>query len=46
MKKLFLTSSFIDVSEYFKSFVGNTKGKTITFIPTARQALKKNILGM
>ncbi|MGG6231255.1 Type 1 glutamine amidotransferase-like domain-containing protein [Tenacibaculum sp. SDUM215027] len=35
MKKLFLTSSFIDVSEYFESFVGSTKGKTITFIPTA-----------
>lgn len=35
MKKLFLTSSFIDVYKYFKSFVGNTKGKTITFIPTA-----------
>lgn len=36
MKKLFLTSSFIDVAEYFEEFSGETlKGKKVTFIPTA-----------
>jgi len=36
MKKLFLSSSFVDVAEYLEPFVGQKiKGKTITFIPTA-----------
>lgn len=36
MKKIFLTSSFIDVADYLESFVGeSSKGKTVTFIPTA-----------
>lgn len=36
MIKLFLTSSFKDVADYLKPFVGEElNGKTITFIPTA-----------
>lgn len=36
MKKLFLSSSFCDVSKYLKAFYGDElKGKTVTFIPTA-----------
>lgn len=36
MHKLFLTSSFSDVAEYFERFAGEkVKGKTVTFIPTA-----------
>lgn len=36
MKKLFLASSFADVSKYFVDFIGdNVQGKTVTFIPTA-----------
>ncbi|WP_026470060.1 Type 1 glutamine amidotransferase-like domain-containing protein [Alkanindiges illinoisensis] len=36
MKKLFLASSFADVSQYFSQFIGeNIQGKTVTFIPTA-----------
>jgi dipeptidase E len=36
MKKLFLASSFADVSEYLVDFIGeNMYGKTVTFIPTA-----------
>ncbi|GGE92193.1 dipeptidase E [Chishuiella changwenlii] len=36
MKKLFITSSFYDVAQYFENFCGeNIWGKTVTFIPTA-----------
>lgn len=36
MKNLFLSSSFVDVSEFLETFVGeNLQAKTITFIPTA-----------
>lgn len=36
MNKLFLSSSFFHVSDYFESFVGEKlNNKTITFIPTA-----------
>lgn len=36
MKKLFLSSSFSDVATIFERFVKQeTKGKTVTFIPTA-----------
>ena len=35
MKKLFLCSSFKDVSNIFEQFVKDMKGKTVTFIPTA-----------
>lgn len=36
MKKLFLASSFADVSHYFIKFIEeNVQGKTVTFIPTA-----------
>jgi dipeptidase E len=36
MKKLFLTSSFVDVAEFLEPFIGEKlKNKTITFIPTA-----------
>lgn len=36
MRKLFLSSSFKDVSNLFKAFAdGDLKGKTVTFIPTA-----------
>ena len=35
MKKLFLASSFQDVSDLLPDFEKNLKGKTITFIPTA-----------
>ena len=36
MKKIFLASSFKDVSEQFQSFMKkDLKGKTVTFIPTA-----------
>lgn len=36
MKKLFLSSSFADVSDLLPDFVGEEiKGKTVTFIPTA-----------
>ena len=36
MKKLFLTSSFTDVSKQFIKFAGDEyNGKSITFIPTA-----------
>lgn len=36
MKKLFITSSFCDVAQYFENFCGEkVEGKTITFIPTA-----------
>lgn len=35
MKKLFLTSSFSDVSQFLEGFIGDTlTNKTITFIPT------------
>ena len=35
-KRLFLTSSFCDVSSFFANFCGeNVEGKTVTFIPTA-----------
>ncbi len=36
MKKMFLSSSFYEVSQYLKGFVGeNIEGKKVTFIPTA-----------
>ena len=36
MKKLFLTSSFADVTKEFEKFAGAVlEGKTVTFIPTA-----------
>lgn len=36
MKKIFLSSSFTDVVNLFKNFLGEEcKGKTVTFIPTA-----------
>ena len=35
MKKMFLASSFKDVSTLFEQFEGNVQGKSITFIPTA-----------
>ena len=36
MKKMFLTSSFADVTNLFEKFVGEAcSGKTVTFIPTA-----------
>ena len=35
MKRLFLASSFKDVADIFENFVGDVKGKTVTFIPTA-----------
>ncbi len=36
MKKLFLSSSFIDVALHFEKFANeDIKGKTVTFIPTA-----------
>lgn len=35
MKKLFLASSFKDVADIFVEFEPNSKGKTVTFIPTA-----------
>lgn len=36
MKKLFLTSSFLDTSLYLKDFFGDhLEGKTVAFIPTA-----------
>lgn len=35
MKKIFLSSSFKDVSSLFEKFEKDLKGKTITFIPTA-----------
>lgn len=36
MKRLFITSSFCDVAQYFESFCGEkVNRKTVTFIPTA-----------
>ena len=36
MTKLFLSSSFVDVSEFLEPFLGEElKNKRITFIPTA-----------
>lgn len=36
MRKMFLSSSFKDVSDLFITFAGdNLEGKTVTFIPTA-----------
>lgn len=35
MRKLFLASSFTDVSSIFKKFENDLKGKRVTFIPTA-----------
>ncbi|MBE0462094.1 MAG: peptidase E [Halomonadaceae bacterium] len=36
MKKMFLTSSFVDVADLFVKFAGEKcAGKTVTFIPTA-----------
>lgn len=36
MKKMFLSSSFYEVSHFLKAFAGeNIKGKIVTFIPTA-----------
>lgn len=35
MKKLFLASSFADVTNIFEQFAGNLSGKSVTFIPTA-----------
>ena len=43
MKKLFLASSFADVAEHFKDFIGQeTESKTVTFIPTASIVEKMN----
>ena len=42
MKKLFLASSFKDVSSVFEGFAGAVKGKTVTFIPTASVVEKVN----
>lgn len=35
MKKLFLASSFKDTANIFANFEENSRGKTVTFIPTA-----------
>lgn len=40
MKKIFLSSSFKDVCSIFADFEKNTKGKTVTFIPTASRVEK------
>ncbi|MDD3341686.1 MAG: Type 1 glutamine amidotransferase-like domain-containing protein [Bacilli bacterium] len=40
MKKMFLVSSFKDVSSIFEKFEENVKGKTVTFIPTASNVEK------
>ena len=42
MKKMFLASSFNDVTEIFEEFAGNVVGKTVTFIPTASVVEKVN----
>ncbi|MCG3660614.1 peptidase E [Aliarcobacter butzleri] len=40
MKKLFLASSFKDVTNIFADFEKDLKGKTVTFIPTASKVEK------
>ncbi|SPY34087.1 Type 1 glutamine amidotransferase-like domain-containing protein [Pasteurella canis] len=40
MKKLFLSSSFADVMDLFTHFIGDIRGKTITFITTASNVEK------
>lgn len=40
MKKIFLASSFKDVSNLFSEFEKNYEGKTVTFIPTASKVEK------
>ena len=40
MKKIFLSSSFKDVSNLFEQFEKNLIGKTVTFIPTASMVEK------
>lgn len=40
MKKMFLVSSFKDVSSIFEKFEKNLKGKRVTFIPTASNVEK------
>ena len=42
MKKLFLASSFKDVSNVFEKFAGDIKGKSVSFIPTASIVEKVN----
>lgn len=39
---MFLASSFKDVKDLFSNFVGDVKGKTVTFIPTASVVEKVN----
>ena len=40
MKQLFLASSFKDVANLFEQFVGDVRGKRVTFIPTASHVEK------
>ncbi|MEG1408151.1 MAG: Type 1 glutamine amidotransferase-like domain-containing protein, partial [Ruthenibacterium sp.] len=40
MKKMFLVSSFKDVASIFEKFEKNSKGKRVTFIPTASNVEK------
>lgn len=42
MKKMFLASSFKDVTDLFEEFAKPVKGKTVTFIPTASVVEKVN----
>ena len=41
-RKLFLSSSFSDVSELLPDFLGDLSNKRVTFIPTAAKVEKVN----